>query len=90
MAYTLTLSLGERQAIDWVGGRYRHGDELYKCLWRDSAATPDDADWDDPRDITFTVPEPTAWRVGEIVDAGLDCFGDTLSAKLRAFRDAVV
>ena len=52
--YTLTLSLAERRAIDWIGDRYAHGNELYSLLWARCEQTPDDADWDDPRPIDFT------------------------------------
>lgn len=30
--YTLTLTSGERKAIDWVGHRYAHGDDLSNVL----------------------------------------------------------
>jgi hypothetical protein len=88
--YDLTLTHEERKALDWIGDRYRHGYELYRLLWVDSTATPDDADWDDERDITFSIPEHVAWTVGEIVDEGLDNFSDELADKLRALRDRIV
>jgi len=90
MAYTLTLTAGERKAIDWMGNRYRHGDELYRLLWVESTQTPDDADWDDPRDMEFSIPEHIAWTVGEIVDEGLANFSDELVEKFRALRDRIV
>lgn len=88
--YRLTLTNGERAAIDWVGGRYRHGDELFGLLISECEAIPDDVDWDAPETITFTIPEHVAWAIGDIVDEGLDCFADELVAKLRRFRDGIV
>lgn len=89
MAYSLTLTKSERDAIDWVGYRYRHGDELYKllceCQW-----TPDDLDWDSELDITFSIPEHIAWTIGEIIDDGLDCFADEFCIKLHQFRNRIV
>jgi hypothetical protein len=90
MAYRLTLTAAERSAIDWVGNRYRHGDELYRLLWAESRQSPDDADWDDPRDIEFAIPESVAWTIGEIIDDGLDCFAGDLCHKLYEFRGRIV
>lgn len=93
MAYKLTLTLGERRAIDWVGYRYSHGDKLYSLLWADSTQTPDDADWDDARDITFSIPEHVAWEIreiGEECDYLWDCFADELSCKLTDFCLSIV
>lgn len=90
MAYKLTLTQAERKAIDWVGGRYRHGDELYSLLWGKSVVTPDDADWDDPRDMVFTVPEHVAWTISEIINEGLDCFAPELQHKLYEFQGSIV
>jgi hypothetical protein len=66
--YSLTLTADERAAIDWVGYRYSNGDELYNLLWGASKQSPDDADWDDPRDITFSIPESVAWAIAENAD----------------------
>lgn len=89
MAYKLTLTKGERDAIDWVGHRYRHGDEFYKLLMG-CTQVPDDADWDDERGIEYTIPEHTAWTMGEIIDEGLDCFADEFRSKLYTFRNRIV
>lgn len=89
--YTLTLTQGERRAIDWIGDRYAHGNDLYYRLWHDSTAVPDDADWDSPADITFTVPENVAWQIQEIVKAdNLACFAPELVSKLQEFCDRIV
>ncbi len=66
--YTLTLTIHERKAIDHVGYRYSNGNDLYKLLWVGSKQTPDDADWDDARDITFIIPENVAQQIKENAD----------------------
>lgn len=91
--YTLTLTLAERQAIDWVGNRYGHGDELYTLLWHDCTASPDDADWDSPQDITFEVPEFVVWdiyNIGEECDFQWDCFSEDFCKKLNEFCEKIV
>ncbi len=83
--YHLTLTKSERAALDWVGGRYPHGHDLYKLLFVDSTATPDDADWDSDCDIKFIIPEHVAWQIGEMGREGnylWDCFADDLAQKL--------
>lgn len=91
MPYLLTLSAGERKAIDWVGDRYRHGDELYSLLWTECQSEDNSQDWDDPDAITFVVPEPAAWVISEIVEEdGLACFGDDLRSKLYEFVGKIV
>ena len=91
MSYRLTLTKGERAALDWVGYRYRHGDELYRLLWGKCEQSPDDADWDDPRDITFAIPESVAWTISEIIDEdNLACFADELRSKLYHFQSQIV
>lgn len=65
MAYDLTLTQGERDALDMIGDRYeigKLGDILRECL-------PDDAEWDEQGSITFDVPEHKAWEMQEARDA---------------------
>jgi len=91
--YQLTLTLAERKAIDWIGGRYAHGNYLYKLLWVKSDCNPNDADWDDPRPITFTIPENIAWcitEIGDECDYNWDCFGNELSDKLTKLCHEVI
>ena len=91
--YHLTLTCDERRAIDWVGYRAHCGDALYRLLWGESPHEPDDADWDDPRPITFHIPEHVAWRIRdnwEEEDCGWYCFGDELSAKLDRLINSIV
>ena len=89
--YSLTLTHAERRAIDWIGGRYAHGDDLRAILNRCDPATDDAPEWDDPADITFDLRESAAWEVSECIDAdNLTCFGPELCEKLRAFQDKIV
>lgn len=90
--YTLTLTSGERQAIDWIGHRYAHGNELYfalcKCDWE-----PEECDWDSPDPIVFHVPEHVAWAIRDIAEESehrWDCFAEELVTKLEQFLDRVV
>ena len=57
--YTQTLTAGEREAIDWVGGRYSNGDDLADLLMR--CGRDGEAEWDDDCDITFRIPELRAY-----------------------------
>ncbi len=94
MAYHLTLTHAERRAIDWVGHRYSHGDNLYSLVWgQNTSALPDDADWDDERDITFNLPEHVAWQINDIGEEDnflWTCFARELSGKLNTFCDRIV
>lgn len=88
--YKLTLTSVERSAIDWIGPRYRHGDELFSVLAQDCVMS---VDWDNDCDIDFTIPEYAAWKIKEIVeedDCSLACFADDLKAKLIRFTQSVV
>ena len=95
--YTLTLTSADRKAIDWIGNRYRHGDELYSLLWSecdqhaipDSNGNPSD-DWDSPQPIRFDIPENVAWQIVEIIGEGLDCFSRDLCSRLWEFAGQVV
>lgn len=80
-------------AIDWIGSRYRHGWELYHCLWVQSKAIPDNVDWDDEKDITFSVPENVAWKIrdiGEECQYRWDCFSINLASHLSHFCENIV
>lgn len=88
--YTLTLTKGERDAIDWVGNRYSHGDDLYRLLC-ECHAIPDDVEWDDNTDITYVAPMHIGALIIEAIeDDSLTCFDTELCRKLYAFRDSVV
>lgn len=92
--YRLTLTLAERQAIDWVGFRYPHGDELSDCLtdcrvrWE-----PESIGWCDRGEITFIMPEYVAWAIQAIAeecDYRFDCFSPNFRMKLTRFCDSIV
>lgn len=98
-AYTLTLTRGERQAIDWVGHRYAHGDDLYDLLcesdWDVHACCSQEEDWGWLADcpITFNLTEPQAWELLEIAEESehrWDCFSPELVAKVEQFCGGVV
>jgi len=83
-AYTLTLSLVEREAIDWVGHRYSHGNDLFDILMECHF----EGDWDAPYDITFHFPEYLAWRVLTVQEENedrWDCLSTQMAGKLRDF-----
>ena len=88
--YRLTLTKTERAMIDFVGGRYRHGTELSRLLCGECNSEPE-ADWDDDVEITFVIPEHTAWAMGEIIEEdSLALFPDTLKAKLYTLQGQIV
>jgi hypothetical protein len=91
--YRLTLTKEERKAIDWIGNRYPHGNDLYLLLWAKSEPIPDDMDWDAEGEMEFLIPEHIAWEIDAM---GLgscykwDCFSDELVIKLNAFCGQLV
>lgn len=95
MSYVLTLTHGERQAIDWVGDRYSCGDDLSSLLWGVNSngveSDPPHANWDDARSITFFIPEAIAWDIRDLIERdGLPCFAPEFSEKLYDFASKVV
>jgi hypothetical protein len=96
--YTLTLTLDERRALDWIGGRYRHGDELINILcesvWSrkpNPIIHDDDLDWEGNHDITFSIPERLAWTIPDIVHQdGLACLSDELVKKIVDLMERIV
>ena len=97
MEYKLTLSYGERKAIDWIGYRYFHGDDLYKLLRQGKKTNPtmpsDEIEWSGNYDITFELPEHVAWEIKDGIEdenCELSCFADTLKEKLLTFIDGII
>lgn len=89
MAYELTLTKGERDAFDWVGGRY-NGGEVSRLLT--GCMGPDD-EWSQDGDITFDIPEHIAWKINELAEQegyAWPCFAPELVRKLNAFCDSIV
>lgn len=89
--YELTLTHSERQAMDWVGFRYPHGDELMHLLWVECESIPNDRNWSDDGDIIFKIPEHTAWEIHTLLtDSDFDCFSSEFEEKLRTFLGKIV
>jgi len=99
--YTLTLTYGQRLAIDWVGHRYGHGNDLADILLESEGWDTTDygelLGWDSRGDITFTLTEPQAWQIAEIRQEGMEgghspwtCFDGELVGKMEAFCDSIV
>lgn len=92
--YHLTLSSGERRAIDFVGNRYPSGDQLRDVLMD---CIPSDADWSEDGDITFNIPEHMAWEINDLYEeesegghSGYPMFDDELMEKMHEFIDHIV
>lgn len=83
---SLTLTLGERQALDWVGNRYATGDDLYKHLWVYCEQSDDEQDWDDPRPMTFLFNQDNldeTYRICGEEDFLYPCFAPALVQKFE-------
>ncbi len=96
MAYQLTLTKSERSAINWIGYRYSHGDDLYKLLCEAKWSVieePDtlEIDWDYQGSITFTLNESLMWEVCDLLeDSHYECFSGDLQTKFLNFVGSVV
>lgn len=94
--YQLTLTYPKRKAIDWVGYRYGHGNNLRDILEEaESKVNPDyDCDrWEEPIDLMFNIPENLAWAIndiGEECEFRWDCFYKALADKLTDFCRQIV
>lgn len=87
--YKLTLTADERRAIDFVGYRYAHGDDLFESLM-DSEF---DNDWDFDGNVEFKIPEHIAWRIQEIAEESnylWDLFSAEFADKMNRFVEAIV
>jgi len=88
--YMLTLPGPERRAFDWLGDRYGTGAPIAAIL---RGCLPDDAEWTQPGDITFPVPEHDAWAIAELAREEGDmwpCFAPRLAAKMSHFTSSIV
>jgi hypothetical protein len=100
--YKLTLTAGERAAFDWIGHRYAHGSDMLRLIWvHGKIISPDPEtveDIDDPRDITFEIPEAAAWEIRFLTQQDemdpcpyqWDCFAPELAAKMQKFIDEII
>lgn len=88
--YDLTLTQDERIAFDWVGNRYLTGNKVAHLL---TQCLPEGRSWEDEGEITFLVPESTAWEINDCCeqeDGMWPCFSDELTAKMHAFTEKIV
>ena len=92
--YPLTLTLDEHKAIDWIGYRYSHGDDLHDLLaiteWNHSDG--DGKFWEDEGDITFDFQkEWMAWKAKELLEQdNMACFAPSLVNKFQQWIDTIV
>ena len=83
--YKLALTREERKALDWIGYRYFHGNELYDLL---TECDMQEVEWDSDQTITFSIPENIAWSIKQGFDCENNefaCLDDWLANKLRTF-----
>jgi hypothetical protein len=91
--YKLTLTKSERDAIDWIGGRYAHGNDLRSILLGCETAMSNlmGSEWDEDIEIEFQIPEHRAWEIAEIIHVdSLACFSEKLVNKLETFKKEIV
>lgn len=91
--YTLTLTQSDRQAIDWVGNRYGHGNDLFKLLMYNCDSFPIEQEWHENGNMSFAVPEHVAWHIreiGEECEYRWDCFATSLANKMTEFCNKIV
>lgn len=105
--YTLTLTRAERDAFAWIGGRYAHGSDMLSLIWKHGEIVdpiPEPEDMDDPRPITFLIPEFVAWLIRDLVTDLEDdpdgdgssapymweCFSDKLAGKMQDFIGSII
>jgi len=96
MSYKLTLTKGDRDAIDWIGDRYS-GAPAIRTAFQHSPFTDLDIEWDDEGTVTFDVPEHFAWAIQQAAEEDMaggysawPCFAPELRDKLNAFLDSIV
>ena len=92
MSYELTLTYGDRSAIDFIGDRYPHGVELWDLL-TECGTDADDVfeDWEDTGGITFYVPEHIAWEIKNLIGPGpWELFSDAFCENLNNFLERIV
>lgn len=89
--YSLTLTKDEREAFDWVGGRYSSsGYDMAQLI---QEGIPSESSWDDAGDITFSIPEHIAWEMQDLAESEnfeFACLADSLVSKLWRFLDTIV
>ena len=98
--YSLTLTLSERKAIDWIGYRDWNGDDLEKILsdakQEITGRDPDDFtgdEWSEDVDITFKLTEAQAWDIQLLYENGgnyIPHFASDLVSKVQELLESVV
>jgi hypothetical protein len=89
--YSLTLTKSERDAFDWVGGRYDSSGDAMARLIR-TGTGPDDS-WFEPGDVTFNIAEHIAWEMNDLAyaeDYQFTCFSADLHSKMMDFLGKIV
>lgn len=86
--YKLTLTSDDREALEWIGGRYDHGQPLIDILL-DTEYT---GTWWGPESIEFNIPEHKAWEIRELIGDKfiLDCLSEDLNHKIIKFIEHIV
>lgn len=88
--YKLTLTASERRAIDWIGNRYEHGDELFDLLYEDDVIWSCPY-WESDQDCTFTISEVVAWEIRRLLEGcSFALITEEFRGKLLDFCDQVV
>jgi hypothetical protein len=96
----LVLDRAERNAIDWIGYRYRHGDQLRDFLEEYMKPSPeqlkqwDDEDcfpWDSRGELRFEIPNMDLLEMSEIlIKDNMACFSGELKEKLLQCTEQLV
>lgn len=94
--YDLALTLDERRAIDFIGDRYGHGNDLFYALV-DSEWYCENYDsldpWGDKGVVVFRMPEHVGWQINEIGEEcqyRWDCFSPEFAKKMTEFCKQII
>lgn len=85
--FKLVLSKSDRDAIDWVGHRYSHGNELSDLLMSGECAVDGDDyendPWHLPGEMTFEIPDNHMSEYERLItEDSMACFSGSLKHKL--------
>lgn len=86
--YQLTLTTDERAALEWIGGRYDHGQPLIDIL----LSTKYKGWWWGMETIEFNIPEHKAWEIKQLIGDKfiLDCLSEDLNHKIMKFIENII
>lgn len=86
LVFPLTLNKDDRAAIDWIGHRYSHGDELaeFLCDCLPQGHSYEDFNFSDIEgDVQFDIPESEMEEYERLItEDSMACFSDELKHKL--------